>query len=117
MMKAGSGPRPRRRGLTPRAASPGVQTPGPRPDGGDIEEDEAVERRDLAMGEEGPRALGEMELPVDDGELPGGEEGDGPGEEPEDEQGPAHGLDDPADPELRQEADGVAAPRETEELH
>src|ERR1041385_6588335 len=81
----GSGERPGG-AVSASLAAPRVEAPRTGADRGDVQEDEAVERRELPAGGEGPRAPRKVELPVDHRQLPGGEEGGGAGEEPEEDE-------------------------------
>src|SRR6185369_258149 len=89
----GSAPRPKKAwvALTSRAAR-AVDAPDPRSARPDVEEDEAVEHRGLALVHEGERRAPPVRHPVRDGHHPGREERGPAREEPEHDEEAAEEL-------------------------
>src|SRR5438874_11492150 len=66
-------------GLLP---APGIQAPGPRPRGGEIEPDETEQDGGVSLIEHRPEAVGRVAQEIRDGHLAREYEGHGAGEQP-----------------------------------
>src|SRR5438093_9625113 len=87
----------------------GIQTPRPRPGGGEIEPDEAEQDRGMPLIEHRPEALRRVAQEIRDGHLAREYEGHGAGEQPYQEEQTAKGLEDPGDAGQRRDRRGTPA--------
>src|SRR5689334_3462724 len=101
-----------------RSIAPAIEAPRPAARGGEVEEYEAVEQRALAAVQDRPEAFRRMRHEVGDCHLAREDEGDRPGEKPDQHQAAAEALKHAGEAEQREELDRPGERRrEAEQLH